>query len=108
MTAVLLALVHVPQLQLQRRRRCPLDPSSTGSPSSPARSAKLALTIYAAHWLSSKDDEIKHSAKGLVPFGAVLGFTTLLIFRQPDLGTGAMISGRCSGCSSSPGPGCAT
>src|SRR5205807_4375278 len=54
---------------------------------------KLALTIYAAHWLSSKKDEIKHSLAGLIPFGAVLGFTTLLIFRQPDLGTAAVISG---------------
>ena len=57
----------------------------------PSEIAKLALTIYAAHWLSSKGDEIKHSAKGLVPFGAVLGFTTLLIFRQPDLGTGTIV-----------------
>ena len=58
----------------------------------PSEIGKLALTIYAAHWLSSKDDEIRHSAKGLIPFGAVLGFTTLLIFRQPDLGTGAIVS----------------
>ena len=58
----------------------------------PSEIGKLALTIYAAHWLSSKGDEVRHSVKGLIPFGIVLGFTTLLIFRQPDLGTAAVVS----------------
>ena len=91
-TALLLVLVHVPGISYSHGgasrwiyfKGFTLQPSEIG---------KLALTIYAAHWLSSKTDEIKHSLKGLVPFGAVLGFTTLLIFRQPDLGTAAVISG---------------
>jgi cell division protein FtsW len=91
-TAVLLALVHVPTFSYSANgaarwiyfKGFTLQPSEIG---------KLALTIYAAHWLSSKQDEVKHSMQGLIPFAAVLGFTTLLIFRQPDLGTAAVISG---------------
>jgi cell division protein FtsW len=89
-TALLLVLVHVPKFSYSAGGASrwiyfhgfTLQPSEIG---------KLALTIYAAHWLSSKDDEIKHSLKGLLPFGAVLGFTTLMIFKQPDLGTAAVI-----------------
>jgi cell division protein FtsW len=92
LTALLLAMVHIPSLSYSHGgatrwiyiKGFTLQPSEIG---------KLALTIYAAHWLSSKDDEIKHSLKGLLPFGIVLSFTTLLIFRQPDLGTAAVISG---------------
>jgi cell division protein FtsW len=91
-TAVLLALVHVSKFSYSANgaarwiyfKGFTLQPSEIG---------KLALTIYAAHWLSSKQDEVKHSLQGLLPFAAVLGFTTLLIFRQPDLGTAAVISG---------------
>ncbi|MDB5057788.1 MAG: cell division protein FtsW [Chloroflexi bacterium] len=91
-TALLLAMVHIPSFSYTHGgatrwiyiKGFTLQPSEIG---------KLALTVYAAHWLSSKDDEIKHSLKGLLPFGIVLGFTTLLIFKQPDLGTATVISG---------------
>jgi cell division protein FtsW len=90
-TAVLLIMVHIPKISYTHGgatrwiyfKGITLQPSEIG---------KLALTIYAAHWLSSKNDDVKHSVTGLIPFGAVLGFTTLLIFRQPDLGTAAVIS----------------
>jgi cell division protein FtsW len=92
LTAVLLAMVHVSKFSYSANgatrwiyfKGFTLQPSEIG---------KLALTIYAAHWLSSKNDDVKHSWQGLLPFGAVLGFTTLLIFEQPDLGTAAVISG---------------
>lgn len=90
-TALLLLLVHVPHFSYSANgaaRWVKLGPLTL----QPSEIGKLALTVYAAHWLSSKDDEIKHSLKGLVPFGAVLGFTTLMIFRQPDLGTAAIVS----------------
>lgn len=91
-TAGLLVLVHVSKFSYSANgaarwiyfKGFTLQPSEIG---------KLALTIYAAHWLSSKDDEVKHSWQGLLPFASVLGFTTLLIFRQPDLGTAAVIGG---------------
>jgi cell division protein FtsW len=91
LTALLLVLILVPKLQYgvgDNYRWLKLGPLTV----QPGEIGKLALTIYAAHWLSSKDEEIRHSLKGLVPFGIVLGFTTLLIFRQPDLGTAAVIS----------------
>jgi cell division protein FtsW len=91
MTALLLVLILVPKLQYgvgDNYRWLKFGPLTL----QPGEIGKLALTIYAAHWLSSKDDEIRHSLKGLVPFGIVLGFTTLMIFRQPDLGTAAVIS----------------
>jgi cell division protein FtsW len=90
-TALLLLLVHVPHFSYSANgaaRWVKFGPLTL----QPSEIGKLALTVYAAHWLSSKDDEIKHSLKGLVPFGAVLGFTTLMIFRQPDLGTAAIVS----------------
>lgn len=90
-TAALLLLIHVPHFSYSANgatRWVKFGPLTL----QPSEVGKLALTIYAAHWLSSKDDEIKHSVKGLVPFATVLIVTTLLIFRQPDLGTAAIIS----------------
>lgn len=90
-TALLLVLVHVPHFSYSANgaaRWVKFGPLTL----QPSEIGKLALTVYAAHWLSSKDDEVKHSVKGLVPFGAVLGFTTLMIFEQPDLGTAAIVS----------------
>jgi cell division protein FtsW len=90
-TAVLLLAIHVPKLRYgvdQNYRWIHLGPLTL----QPSEIGKLALTIYAAHWLSSKDDQVKHSIAGLIPFGTVLGITTLLVFRQPDLGTAAVIS----------------
>jgi|GEM_PF-8986 len=92
LTAVLLVAVHIPALSYAHGgatrwlyfKGFTLQPSEIG---------KLALTIYAATWLSIKDEEIKHSLKGLIPFGAVLAVTTLMIFKQPDLGTAAVITG---------------
>ncbi|HVC79786.1 MAG TPA: FtsW/RodA/SpoVE family cell cycle protein [Chloroflexota bacterium] len=90
-TAGLLLLVHVPRFSHSANgatrwvqfHGISLQPSEIG---------KLALTIYAAHWLSSKKDDVRHSVSGLIPFGIVLGLTTLLIFKQPDLGTAAVVS----------------
>jgi cell division protein FtsW len=91
LTAGLLLLAHVPHVSVAANgaaRWVKFGPITV----QPSEIGKLALTIYAAHWLSSKDDEIKHSVAGLVPFGAVLLFTTLMIFKQPDLGTAAIVS----------------
>ncbi len=59
----------------------------------PSELGKLALTIYAATWLAGKPEEVRESITGLLAFLLVLGFTTLLIFQQPDLGTAAVVSG---------------
>lgn len=92
LTALALIAVHVPGL----------GHSSGGSSRwlyfkgqsiQPSELGKLALTIYAATWLAGKPEEVKQSFMGLLAFLLVLGFTTLLIFQQPDLGTAAVVSG---------------
>ena len=64
-TALLLIMVHIPKISYSHGgatrwiyfKGFTLQPSEIG---------KLALTIYAAHWLSSKNDDIKHSVTGLI------------------------------------------
>jgi cell division protein FtsW len=90
-TTGLLLLIHVPQFS-HTANGATRWVQFHGISIQPSEIGKLALTIYAAHWLSSKKDDVRHSIKGLIPFGTVLGFTTLLIFQQPDLGTAAVVS----------------
>ncbi len=90
-TTGLLLLIHVPQFS-HTANGATRWVQFHGISIQPSEIGKLALTIYAAHWLSSKKDDVRHSIKGLIPFGTVLVFTTLLIFQQPDLGTAAVVS----------------
>ena len=57
----------------------------------PGELAKLAMVIYMAAWLSSKGDQIRDLAYGLVPFAVLLGVVAGLIVVQPDLGTAILI-----------------
>jgi cell division protein FtsW len=92
-TALLLIAVHIPKISYAHGGAARWIRLPGGQTLQPSEIGKLTLTIYAAHWLSSKSDEVKYSVKGLIPFGSVLAFTTLLIFKQPDLGTAAVVSG---------------
>ena len=57
----------------------------------PSEVAKFGLILYAAHWFSGQRDELRHSLRGLIPFGAVVGALVALVLKQPDLGTTVVI-----------------
>jgi cell division protein FtsW len=53
----------------------------------PSELAKLAIIIYLAFWLHSKQDVLNNIHFGLVPMVVILGVTAGLIMLQPDLST---------------------
>lgn len=57
----------------------------------PSELAKIALILYAAHWLSSKGDKVRNFYYGMVPFALILGFVIALVMGEPDLGTSLII-----------------
>lgn len=57
----------------------------------PSELAKVALILYAAHWLSSKGDKVRNFYYGLMPFALTLGVLVALIMGEPDLGTSLII-----------------
>jgi cell division protein FtsW len=57
----------------------------------PAEIAKLALVVYLALWLDSKGTQIKSLLKGALPFAIIVVPFLLLVVREPDLGTGAVL-----------------
>jgi cell division protein FtsW len=50
----------------------------------PSELAKPVLIIYLAFWLSSKQESLHKINFGLVPMGAIIGTTAVLIILQPD------------------------
>jgi cell division protein FtsW len=57
----------------------------------PAEVAKLALIIYLAHWLANRGSRVGSFQAGTFPFLLILAPVVLLVFREPDLGTTAVI-----------------
>jgi cell division protein FtsW len=57
----------------------------------PAEVAKLALVVYLAHWLATRGTQIRSFTHGVVPFGVIVLPFLLLVVRQPDLGTTAIL-----------------
>jgi cell division protein FtsW len=57
----------------------------------PSEFAKMGLILYAAHWFANQRAELRHSLRGLVPFAVVVSVIVALVFKQPDLGTTAVI-----------------
>ena len=58
----------------------------------PSEFAKLALVIYLSAWISEKGAHLIRDFKaGLIPFVGILSVLFLLILKQPDLGTFAVI-----------------
>jgi cell division protein FtsW len=57
----------------------------------PAEVAKLALIIYLAHWLANRGSRVGTFRSGTIPFLLILAPVALLVFREPDLGTTAVI-----------------
>jgi len=56
----------------------------------PSEFAKLALIIYFAHFLSTRQDKIRNFKNGLLPLLIVLMLTLVLVLIQPDLSTTLM------------------
>jgi cell division protein FtsW len=53
----------------------------------PSELTKLALVLYVSHWLTTKNEEVKDFAYGLVPFMVLMAVVTALLMKQPDMGT---------------------
>ncbi len=54
----------------------------------PSEMAKLAIIVYLAAWLSSKDQkQVGNVLEGLFPFVVILSFIGFFIYKQPDVGT---------------------
>jgi cell division protein FtsW len=58
----------------------------------PSEVAKLGMVIYAAHWLSTRDQKTRASLLGLLPLAVVSAVTLGLVLREPDLGTTAILA----------------
>ncbi len=59
----------------------------------PSEFAKLAIIIYLANWLASKNEKIKHVSYGLAPFAVLIGLLISLVVLQQDLSTAVLIGG---------------
>jgi len=57
----------------------------------PAEFAKLTTVIYLAAWLDNKGDSLRSIEHGLVPFVVIIGFLSMLIILEPNLGTAFII-----------------
>ncbi|MDP3731073.1 MAG: putative lipid II flippase FtsW [bacterium] len=57
----------------------------------PAEILKFSLIIYFAAWFSGRQEKVRNWSYSVVPFLVVLGFVTLLLAGQPDIGTLSMI-----------------
>lgn len=59
----------------------------------PSEFAKLAIIIYLSGWLARRKDDVKSFSRGFLPFLLILAVVVVLIMREPDLGTMAIIAG---------------
>lgn len=57
----------------------------------PAEIAKLAVVVYLAHSLAKKRERASTFSVGFVPHVLVVSLLVLLLFKQPDLGTSAVV-----------------
>jgi len=57
----------------------------------PSEPAKFALVVYLAYSLAKKRDSVKLFSVGFLPHLCVAGLMGILVLRQPDLGTAAIL-----------------
>jgi cell division protein FtsW len=57
----------------------------------PSEAAMLAVIIYMAAWMSSKQSKIRYLTYGLLPFALLVGTVAGLIVLEPDLSTAALV-----------------
>lgn len=53
----------------------------------PAEMLKIAMIIYLAAWLESRNERIKDFYEGLIPFVMIISLVSFLLIKQPDIGT---------------------
>jgi cell division protein FtsW len=58
----------------------------------PAEFAKLALVVCLSHWLAKRGRKIAGFRSGTIPFLLISGPIIVLVLREPDLGTAAVIA----------------
>lgn len=58
----------------------------------PSEVAKMGLILYAAHWFAGQRPHLRQALRGLLPFGMVVGAVIWLVYKEPDLGTTAVIA----------------
>ncbi|MCL1985461.1 MAG: putative lipid II flippase FtsW, partial [Betaproteobacteria bacterium] len=59
----------------------------------PMEFVKIALALYLAYFMSSKQDLVKTFSKGVIPPFAVTGLFCLLLLLQPDFGSAVVLAG---------------
>lgn len=57
----------------------------------PSELIKLGLIAYLATWLTTKGERVRNFQACFVPFSLIVGMITLLILKQPDLGTAIVV-----------------
>jgi cell division protein FtsW len=57
----------------------------------PAEIAKLALVVYLSHWLATRGMSIRSFFRGAIPCAIIVAPFLILVAREPDLGTTAVI-----------------
>ncbi|MBI3970995.1 MAG: putative lipid II flippase FtsW [Chloroflexi bacterium] len=57
----------------------------------PSEFTKVTLTIYMAHWLTEKREQVRDFAYGFIPFTILLAIVVGLLLKQPDMGTAFVI-----------------
>jgi cell division protein FtsW (lipid II flippase) len=58
----------------------------------PSEFAKFLVIVYAAVWLSSRNEQLKSIKLGLAPFAVIVGLAVALVAIQPDLSTAVVIA----------------
>jgi len=59
----------------------------------PMEFVKIALALYLAYFMSSKQELVKTFSKGVIPPFAVTGLFCVLLLRQPDFGSAVLLAG---------------
>jgi cell division protein FtsW len=62
-----------------------------GASVQPGELAELAVIMYLAAWLSSKQNKLRKITYGLIPFSLLVGLVCVLIIAQPDFSTALLI-----------------
>ncbi len=57
----------------------------------PSELVKFSFIVYLAFWLENRGQGVKNFKNGFIPFVILLGIVSLLIIKQPDIGTLSII-----------------
>jgi cell division protein FtsW len=58
----------------------------------PSELIKLALVVYLASWLTRKGERVRDFKAGFFPFSLIAALVSVLILKQPDLGTTIVVA----------------